>query len=215
MHEQALAVGRVLGTHLGNQLGVTRVDVAIDRVVDDFDVILDVEDAQSSIAKIVRDGGDAVTLFDGVTRDRKVRAIEADEGDVGAMERGHEGQAAAAWSNGHHLPGEQSTHGMRNRVVNVEKIKIVKLRDLGHTGGEREIVRRVVEERITSDFDFVIMDVVLRAAQANGLSVGDEVNFVAALRQFQAEFGGDDAAAAVGGISGNSNLHEECRSGAR
>ena len=33
------------------------------------------------------------------------------------------------------------------------------------------------------------------------------MNFVAALRQFQAEFRGHHAAAAVGGITGDPNLH--------
>jgi hypothetical protein len=51
------------------------------------------------------------------------------------------------------------------------------------------------------------MNVGLFPAQANGLGVGDEMDIVAALGQFQAQFGGDHTAAAVGGITGDSNLH--------
>src|ERR1039457_5299554 len=40
-----------------------------------------------------------------------------------------------------------------------------------------------------------------------GIGVGDEVDLVAARGQFQAQLRGDDAAAAVGGITGDTNSH--------
>ena len=43
--------------------------------------------------------------------------------------------------------------------------------------------------------------------QADGIRVGDEVDFVAARGEFQPKLGGDDAAAAVGGIAGDADLH--------
>ncbi len=45
------------------------------------------------------------------------------------------------------------------------------------------------------------------AGEAEGLRVGDEVDLVAAGGEFDAEFGGDNAAAAVGGITGDADLH--------
>src|SRR5579863_7151507 len=51
------------------------------------------------------------------------------------------------------------------------------------------------------------MDVRFRAPEADGLRIRNEVDFVAALRQFQAEFGGDDTAAAIRRITGDSNFH--------
>ena len=35
-----------------------------------------------------------------------------------------------------HLPGEQGADGVRNGVVNMEKVEIAELGDLGHTRGQ-------------------------------------------------------------------------------
>src|SRR5258708_34857093 len=51
------------------------------------------------------------------------------------------------------------------------------------------------------------MNVGFLAPQADGLGVGDEMNLVAALRKFQAEFRSHNAAAAVGRITRDPNLH--------
>src|ERR1700728_76905 len=60
---------------------------------------------------------------------------------------------------------------------------------------------------MTRNFHFVIVDVRFLAPQSNGLRVGDEMNFVSALSQLQAQFRGDDSAAAVRRITGDSDLH--------
>src|SRR5579862_8685913 len=51
------------------------------------------------------------------------------------------------------------------------------------------------------------MDIRLFSPQANGLGVGDEMDFMSALGQFQPKFGGHNSAAAVSRITGDSNLH--------
>ena len=91
--------------------------------------------------------------------------------------------------------------------MNVEQVEIVQLRDLGHARGQRQIVWRIVEQGIARHFDFVIMNVRFLAAQPDGLGIGDEMNLVAALRQLQSQLRGYDAAAAVGGITGDADLH--------
>ena len=53
----------------------------------------------------------------------------------------------------------------------------------------------------------MIEDVALAAAQTKGLRVGDEVDLVTTRGQLNAQLGGDDATAAVGGITGDANLH--------
>ncbi len=108
---------------------------------------------------------------------------------------------------GEHVPGEQGADGVRDGVVDVQEIERVELGDLGHAGGESEIVGRVLEEGIVGDGHFVEVDVGLAAGEAEGLGVGDEVDVVAAGGEFDAEFGGDDSAAAVGGIAGDADLH--------
>ena len=192
-------------THGGDELGIADVDVAVDEVADDLDLGVDVEGFAGAVAEVGGDGGDAVGLFDAELCDGKVGAVEADERDVGAVERGDEGKMMAA--RGEHLPGQQSADGVRDGVVDVEEIERVELGDLGHAGGEGEIVGWVFEERVVRDGDFVEVDVGFAAGEAEGLRVGDEVDLVAAGGEFDAEFGGDDAAAAVGGITGDADLH--------
>jgi hypothetical protein len=51
------------------------------------------------------------------------------------------------------------------------------------------------------------MDVGFGAPQSDGLSVGNEVNFVVSLRQFQSQFSGHYATAAIGWITGDSDFH--------
>ena len=51
------------------------------------------------------------------------------------------------------------------------------------------------------------MNVGLGTGQANGLRIGDEMNFVTAASEFQAEFSGDHTAAAVSWITGDADLH--------
>ena len=43
--------------------------------------------------------------------------------------------------------------------------------------------------------------------ETNWIGVGDEVDLVAAIGQFEAQFRGHDAAAAVGGITGDADVH--------
>ena len=55
----------------------------------------------------------------------------------------------------------------------------------------------------------MVVNVWLRASQADRLGVGNEVNLMSALGQFQAEFRSDHATAAVCGITSDPNLHCE------
>ena len=123
------------------------------------------------------------------------------------MQRGNEGQAAASRTIRQHLARQQRAHRVRNRVVHVQQVEIVQLGDFSHARGQRQIVRRIIEQRIARHFDFVIVNVGFLAAQPDGLGIGDEMNLVAALGQFESEFRGHHAAAAVGGITGDPNLH--------
>src|SRR5437660_1594210 len=96
---------------------------------------------------------------------------------------------------------------MRDGVMDVEQVPIVELSDLGHASRQRKIVWGVVEQGITRNFDFVIMDVGFGAPQPDRLGVGNEVNFVISLGQFQSQLGGYHATAAVGWITGDPDLH--------
>ena len=205
MHEQAFAGLGEARTLLGDELRVANVEVAVDEVADDFDLARDAEVFAGALAQVGGDGGDAVGLVDAEAGDGEIGAVEADEGDVGAVEGGDEGQVAASF--GEHLAGEQGADAVGDGVVDVEEVEVVELGDLGHAGGEGEVVGRVLEERVVGDRDLVVADVGVAAGEAEGLRVGDEVDLVAARGELDAELGGNDAGAAVGGITGDADLH--------
>ena len=122
------------------------------------------------------------------------------------MKRGCERQMLAAF--GQHLTGKQGADGMRNRVVDVEQVEQIILGYFGHARGEGKIVGRKLEEGIVRDRNFVVEDAGFAAGEAKGLGIADEVNFMAERSQFNAEFRGDHSAAAVGGVTRNSDAHK-------
>jgi hypothetical protein len=66
------------------------------------------------------------------------------------------------------------------------------------------------EDTETADkpkLDLMVMNPRQPRIQANGIRVGDEMDLVAARRQFQAQLRGDDAAASVRRVTGDTNLH--------
>ena len=92
--------------------------------------------------------------------------------------------------------------------MDVEKIERFGFENFEHFCGERQSVGRMVEERVGDDFDFVEMDALAVSDHSDGRGVADEMNVVAARSEFLAEFGGDDAGAAVSGVAGYANAHD-------
>lgn len=177
--------------------------------MNDFDRFGDVEDVDGLLPKLIGDGGHGVGLFDRVFGDAEVRAVDADQGDVGSVEGGDEGERAFALS-GHDAAGEHRGDGVGNRIVDVEQVEVVFLGDFRHAGGESQAVRRVLEERVVRDFDLVIDDI-RAVVEADRVGVGDEVDLVAAVGEFESEFGGDDSAASVGWVASDADSHaREC-----
>src|SRR6202040_73754 len=72
---------------LGAQLFsvVAGVEIAVDEIGDNVDGALDVEFLERLRQQVLRDGGDAVALLDGKTRNRGIAAVAAGERNVGAM----------------------------------------------------------------------------------------------------------------------------------
>jgi len=203
VHQDGFAVGRPL---LAEALvGGTAVEIAVDEIGDHFDGALDVEFLKGLAEKIAGDGSDAVALLDGKLRDGKIAAVAADEGDVRAVKRGDERKPTGSG----HGAREQGADGMRNGVMNVEKVERGRLENLKHFGGKSESVGRMVEERVGDDFDFVEVNALAVRGHADGRGVADEMDFVAAGGELHAKLGGDDARAAVGGIAGDADAHKE------
>jgi len=206
VHQQPLVVPDILAA-LFQPFRLAQILVAVDEVRDDFDVVLDVKNLKRAIAQILRDGRHPVALLDGKTRNRKIGAVEPDQRDVGAVQRGDKRQMFTRRSRRQHLLGQHRAHRVRNCVVHMQQIEFVKLRNLSHARRQRQIVWRIFKQRITRDLDLMIVNVGFRSGQANGLRIGNEMNLMAAASQFQSQFGGHNSAAAVGWITGDANLH--------
>src|ERR1700679_2974662 len=96
---------------------------------------------------------------------------------------------------------------MRDGVMDVQQVKFVIRCNLRHTSGECQVVGWIFEQRIIRDRHLMKCDVLFTAAKTERLRIRDEMDLVSGGGQFDAEFGSDDAAASVGGIAGDSNLH--------
>ncbi len=64
------------------------------------------------------------------------------------------------------MAGEQCADRVGDGVVYVQEIERVELSDLGHAGGECQVVGRVLEERVGGDCDLMAVDVGLAAGEA-------------------------------------------------
>jgi len=96
---------------------------------------------------------------------------------------------------------------VRNGVVYVQQVEVEVSGDLGHLGGQRQRVRRVLEQRVAVGIDLVEADVGQRVApEARRQAAGDEVHLVAELGECDTQLRGDDAAAPEGGITGDADF---------
>ena len=114
----------------------------------------DVEFFDCALLQVMGNGRDAVGLFDGKFRDRQ-SSVVSDERNVRSMQRGDEGKSLGR---GHHAR-EQSADGMGNRIMNVEQVKILRVRDLHRIDGQRKRVRRVIEQWVAGNFHFVKLNI--------------------------------------------------------
>ena len=208
MHQQTLMLaGKLCAPLLGG--GVAQVKIAIHEVGNHFDGMAHVKLDHRAVAQVIGDGSHAVALLDAEAGYRQIGTIGADERNVGAVQRGHKRQAPRTQIAGRsqHLPRQQRAHRMRNCVVDVQQVEPINLRHFRHARGQRQIVRRIFEQRIPRDFHLMVVNLGVRLGEPNGQRVGDEMHFVAALCQLHPQLGGDDAAAAVGGITGDAYFH--------
>ena len=147
MHQDALAGVGILQAML-LRLRIAPVLVAIHEVVDHFDRVMDFEFADSAVTQVVRNGGDTVAMLDREPRDRQIRAVQTDQRDVGAMQRGDKRDSPAMVPVGEHLLRQQSAHRMRDGVVHMQQVERVNVGHLRHPRGQRQIIGRIVEQRI-------------------------------------------------------------------
>jgi len=142
VHQQPLVIRDILAA-LFHPFRFAQIVVAVHEIRNDFDVVLDVEYFERAVAQILRDRRYAVALLDGKTRNRKIRAVEPDQSDVGAVQGGDKRQMLPRRSCRQHLLGQHRAYRMRDRIVHVQQIEFVELGHLGHARRQRQIVRRI------------------------------------------------------------------------
>src|ERR1035437_3995452 len=92
--------------------------------------------------------------------------------------------------------------------MHVQQVKFMEFSNFGHPRRQRQIVGWKLEERIAGDMNLVIVDAVVPSAEPERLRIGNEVHLMSERGQFDAQFRGHHARAAVGGITGNANAHK-------
>jgi hypothetical protein len=89
----------------------------------------------------------------------------------------------------------------------VQQIEILSLSHGRHLGRQRQGVRLMLEQRIRHHLDFVKTHPLVQLSQTRRQRRGDEVHRMAARREFFAQLRTDDAAAAVGWIDCDADVH--------
>src|SRR5579872_6422953 len=96
---------------------------------------------------------------------------------------------------------------MRDCIVHVQDIQVIDFRHFRHARGQRQIIRRILKQRILRHGNFMEEDAWLLSIEADWLLVSDEMHFMATLRQLNPEFRAHNSAAAVRGITSNADFH--------
>ena len=120
--------------------------------------------ADRHVAQVAGDRRHRVALLDAPAGDRQIRAVLADDRDVGAVQRRDDLQRHAVAVA--HLARQDRRDRVRQRVVDVQQVEARARRDLRHLRGQRERVRRRDEERVGRRDDLVEVDALAAAGRA-------------------------------------------------
>ena len=96
---------------------------------------------------------------------------------------------------------------MGNGVVHMQQIQVLLAHNFNHFRGEYQLVGRVVKKRVLGNSDFVIKDIGPKAAQANRLIVGNEMDLMAICSEGLAQLRCHHAASPKCGVTYHSNPH--------
>src|SRR5438045_2784135 len=95
----------------------------------------------------------------------------------------------------------------RASIITKWRFPLTRCFNFRHAGGQGKAVGRILKQRVSGNLHFVIMDARDVLIEPDRVGVTDKVHVMPAVGELQAELGGDNAAAAVGGIAGYSDSH--------
>ena len=90
-----------------------------------------------------------------VSRYERVRAQDGDIGAVQRRDRARHMFPAAARAAGENLPRQIRGRGVRNRVMRVDDVELMRARHLHHAIGQRQQILRLAKQRIAGRLDAV------------------------------------------------------------
>src|SRR5216684_203507 len=96
---------------------------------------------------------------------------------------------------------------MGNSIMYVQHIQVAILGHFHHARSQRQAVGRILEQRISRYFHFVIVDARYAMIQTDRIRVGNKMHLVAAVCELEPQLGGNNAAAPVSGIASDADLH--------
>ncbi len=131
------------------------IDLDVDEVRNDAHFVLHSKDFRRPLADELADAGHAVRFLNRKFGNWKVRAVRPHQRDVRPVQRGNERKHSLVRQ---HLLRQQRRDRVRNGVVHVQQVERVALGHFRHSRGQRQAVRRILEQRIIRNFHLVIMD---------------------------------------------------------
>jgi hypothetical protein len=120
------------------------------------------------------------------------------------VQRGYDGHIALLF---YRLAGENGADRVRDGVMNVKQVQFFGTGDGRHLGREGEVVWLVLEQGVRHHFHLVKVDALIQLGQPRRQKRRDKVYIMSPLSQIAAELGHNDAAAAIGRINCNADVH--------
>ncbi len=96
---------------------------------------------------------------------------------------------------------------MRYRIVNMQQIQTMPLRNLRHPRSESQRIRRIQKQWIIRNLYLVVINSRYIRIKPDRIRIADKMHFVASVRQFESKLGRHNPAAPISGVAGDSNPH--------
>src|SRR5437868_2245786 len=141
-------------------------------------------------------------MYEGMLDGGAVIGILPEQGRIGSMQSCYDTRCEAS----QHLRCQTCRQCMWHRIVNMKKIELLGTRHFRHFHCEGQSVVGTGKQSVVHDFDSMEMKTLLRQVQSNGLSITEEVDFMAAARQFRPEARRQNPTAANQGKTCNPNF---------
>src|SRR5258705_867296 len=120
------------------------------------------------------------------------------------MQGGDDGQTSLWFQR---FARQNSANRMGDGVMHVQEIEILVLGYCCHLGAKRERVWLMLEQGIGHHLDFVKTNAVAQLGESSGQGRRNEVDHVTASGQLLAQFRTHNAAAAIGWVNSNADIH--------